>query len=347
MKNTIKILDLFAGVGGLSYGFNNDDTFNIIAANEVLPDMAKAYLLNHPNVKMFNCDIKNFNINKQIDLIIGGPPCQAYSTVGKRDEKDSRAYLFQEYFRLVKQLNPKMFLFENVTGLLSIQKGQLFQTIIELFKSIGYTIQYKILNSADFGVPQIRNRIFIIGTKSKTQFNFPNKTTNKYLTIKDAISDLPFIGNGQSDNKYSTKPNNDYQKLMRQNCPTILTEHNATKNNEKLIKLMEWLKDGQTPINAPIEFKPTSGFKNTYSKLWWEKPAPTITRNFSTPSSSRCIHPKCPRPLTIREGARIQSFPDNYKFFGSKTSKHLQIGNAVPPLISIQLKNSIKQYFQK
>ena len=142
----IKVLDLFSGVGGLSFGFAHDDMFEIVAANEILPDMAKAYELNHPTVKMYCKDIKDFsitdlktdfNIKKgDIDLIIGGPPCQAYSTVGKRLIDDPRGKLFQEYYRLLKEINPKVFLFENVKGLLSMQKGELLKTIISLFKSL-------------------------------------------------------------------------------------------------------------------------------------------------------------------------------------------------------------------
>lgn len=366
MIEKIKVLDLFAGVGGLSYGFAHDDSFEIIAANEILPDMAKAYSLNHPSVKMYNCDIKDFGLHDlqkdlqiqkgDIDLIVGGPPCQAFSTVGRRLIDDPRGKLFQEYYRVLKELSPKLFLFENVKGLLSMQKGELFKTILSLFESLGYSVQYEVLNSADYGVPQIRERVIVIGTKSDLKFKFPEKThTNiennlfnqnlkPYLTLSEAISDLPFIKNNEESFEYSFEPNNDFQKLMRANAPKKLAEHNAPKNNEKLVRLMECLPDGGTPQDAPKELRPQSGFANTYCRLWWERPAPTITRNLSTPSSSRCIHPKAPRPLTTREGARIQCFPDNYIFYGSRSSKNLQIGNAVPTFLSIALKNAIKNH---
>lgn len=366
--NKFKVLDLFAGVGGLSYGFANDENFEIIAANEILSDMAKAYSLNHPDVKVYNCDIKDFgiyNLNKDleirkgdIDLIVGGPPCQAFSTVGKRLIDDPRGKLFQEYYRVLKELEPKIFLFENVKGLLSIQGGQLLKTILFLFESLGYKVKCKVLNSADYGVPQIRERVIIIGTKLDADFKYPKPTHSNeknnlfeenlipYLTISEAISDLPFIKSNEESFEYSSSPKNEFQKLMRKNAPKKLMDHNSPNNNEKLVKLMEHLPDGGTPLDVPEHLRPSSGFQNTYCRLWWERPAPTITRNLSTPSSSRCIHPKAPRPLTTREGARLQCFPDNYIFFGSRSSKNLQIGNAVPTFLSIALKDSIKEHLK-
>ena len=365
-----KVLDLFAGVGGLSYGFAHDNDFEIVAANELLVDMAQAYSLNHPIVKIYNCDIQNFGLKNltedlqikkgDIDLIVGGPPCQAFSTVGKRLIDDPRGQLFQEYYRVLEELNPKVFLFENVKGLLSMQKGELLKTILSLFKSLGYEVKYKVLNSADYGVPQIRERVIIIGTKLKKDFEYPKVTHSNtninnlfdqelkpYLSLSEAISDLPFIKSNEEGFEYSSEAQNNFQKLMRLNAPKKLMDHNAPKNNDKLIKLMECLPDGGTPQDIPEELRPKSGFKNTYCRLWWERPAPTITRNLSTPSSSRCIHPKAPRPLTTREGARIQCFPDNYIFYGSRSSKNLQIGNAVPTFLSIALKDSIKQHLKR
>lgn len=365
----IKIIDLFAGVGGLSYGFAHDDDFEIIAANEILPDMAKAYELNHPTVKMYCKDIKefgikdlenDFNIKKgEIDLVVGGPPCQAYSTVGKRLIDDPKGKLFQEYYRILKEVNPKVFLFENVKGLLSMQKGELLKKIISLFESLNYKVKFKVLNSANYGVPQVRERVIIVGTRLNKDFEYPrithtddeknllNKDLKRFLTLSDAISDLPFINNNEESFEYSNKPKNEFQKIMRKNAPEQIMDHNAPKNNDNLVKIMELLPDGGTPKDLPEELRPKSGFGNTYCRLWWNRPSTTITRNLSTPSSSRCIHPKVPRPLTTREGARIQCFPDNYIFYGSRSSKNLQIGNAVPTFLSIALKNAIKEHFEE
>ncbi|MDO8505114.1 MAG: DNA cytosine methyltransferase [bacterium] len=367
----LRVIDLFSGVGGLSYGFAHDDNFDIVAANEILPNMAKAYSLNHPAAKVYAEDIKDFNVQKiekdmhikanEIDIIVGGPPCQAYSTVGKRLIDDPRGKLFQEYYRVLKEFNPKLFLFENVKGLLSMQDGELLKTIISLFESLGYKVQYKLLNAADYGAPQIRERVVIIGSKLKADFYYPkpthynpeatltlfNKNLKPYLTLEEAISDLPFIKSGEESVEYASMPKNDFQSMMRINAPKKLMDHNAPNNNAKLVKIMELLPDGGTPEDLPKALRPTSGFKNTYCRLWWNRPSTTITRNLSTPSSSRCIHPKAPRPLTTREGARIQCFPDSYQFFGSRSDRNLQIGNAVPTFLSNAVAEAILSNFNQ
>lgn len=364
-----KVIDLFAGVGGLSYGFAHDEDFQILAANELLAPMAKAYSANHPSVKVYNRDIKDFSIADlkadfgiaagDIDIVVGGPPCQAYSTVGKRLIDDPRGKLFQEYFRLLSELRPRLFVFENVKGLLSIQGGKLIKQIVALFESLGYHVQYKLLNAADYGAPQIRERVILIGSQDKRPFAYPQPThcdrtatkTEKsvllpYVTIGEAIGDLPSIQSGESGEEYASEPQNDYQRLMRKDAPQKIQEHECSKNNERLIALMRALPDGGTPKDLPEELRPKSGFANTYCRLWWNKPSTTITRNLGCPSSSRCIHPRDARPLTTREGARLQGFPDSYIFCGSRSDKHLQIGNAVPTFLSMAIKDAVKRFLK-
>lgn len=166
----------------------------------------------------------------------------------------------------------------------------------------------------------------------------------KYVTIGEALSDLPALSNGGEAFEYATPPRNDYQRLMRAHAPATIHDHNVPKNGEHLVRLMEALPDGGTPADVPEELRPKSGFANTYCRLWWNKPSTTITRNLSCVSSSRCIHPRQPRPLSTREGARLQGFPDDYQFFGSRTERNLQIGNAVPTFLSIAIKDSVKAY---
>lgn len=341
------VMDLFAGVGGLSYGFSQMPEFNIIAANEIEKDIAIAYSLNHPNVKMLNCNISDLTeeilrreLNGQkIDIVVGGPPCQSYSTLGKR-QIDERANLFMQYKRLLRILKPKAFVFENVVGIVSMDHGRLFLQIKSEFEEIGYTVRCDILDAVNFGVPQHRERVILVGFKGINNFIFPTAThgdeKKPYVTLKEAIGDLPKLKGGQKSTEYAKEPDNDFLKFVRKNSKE-LTEHFAPKNGEHLVKIMETLKDGQGKDDLPEEIRPKSGYGNTYAKLWWDRPSTTITRNFACPSSSRCIHPRDSRAMSIREGARLQSFPDDYKFYGADGMKRLEIGNAVPPLLSIAI----------
>lgn len=339
------IIDLFAGVGGLSYGFSTLSQFNIIAANEIEKDISVAYTLNHPTVKMLNCDINDLTEDvlnsalegRKIDVVVGGPPCQSYSTLGKR-QNDERANLFMQYKRILRILQPKAFVFENVTGILSMNKGNLFKQIQAEFEELGYDLKYKVLDAVDYGVPQHRERVILVGFKGENNFVYPAPTHGEglkpYVTLKDAIGDLPVLKSGGESKAYATDTTNEFLEFVRKNSSVCVEEHKAPKNGERLVKIMNALKEGQSKDDLPEDIRPKSGYGNTYAKLWWNKPSTTITRNFACPSSSRCIHPRDSRAMSIREGARLQSFPDDYKFYGSDGMKRLEIGNAVPPLLS-------------
>lgn len=343
-----KVVDLFAGVGGLSYGFSHNSGFKIVAANEIEKDISIAYTMNHPDVKMLNCSICDLTSEKlqeatggqKIDLVVGGPPCQSYSTLGKR-QMDGRASLFLEYKRVLQILQPQAFLFENVSGLLSMDGGKLFPKIQEEFKSIGYDVKFKLLNAVDYGVPQHRERVILVGFKGKNNYVYPEPTHGPgripYVTLSDAIGDLPPLKSGGASNLYDRVADNEFLKFVRKNAAREVSEHNAPKNGARLVRIMETLKEGQDKFDLPESIRPKSGYPNTYAKLWWDRPSTTITRNFATPSSSRCIHPRDSRAMSVREGARLQSFPDDYKFYGGSGMKKLEIGNAVPPLLSVAL----------
>lgn len=352
-----RVVDLFAGVGGLSYGFAHSDSFEIVMANECEKDIATAYKMNHPTVNVIQADIKDVTEvqlhsvigDEGIDIIVGGPPCQSYSTLGKR-QMDERAHLFEEYCRVLSIVQPKMFLFENVSGLLSMQGGKLIEQIKSEFKKLGYDIKTKLLNAVDYGVPQYRDRVIIVGMKGENVFDYPEATHGDgllpHLTVHDAFSDLPILKSGETCNQYATEPQNDFQRFLRQNS-CQLDENTAPTNGAHLIKIMEALPDGGSKDDLPEEIRPKSGYRNTYAKMWWKRPAPTVTRNFATPSSSRCVHPRDSRAMTTREGARLQSFPDDYKFYGSRSMKNLEIGNAVPPILSIALAEKVQQAMDK
>lgn len=350
-----KVLDLFCGAGGLSFGFEESKEFYIILANDIMPDAISTYQKNYPNTNTLCCDINELSksilqqyYSDSVDLILGGPPCQSFSTLGKRLLDDPRGKLFQEYLRLIKLIRPKIFIFENVTGLLSMDKGKLFNIIISSFRKEGYNVTYKVLNFADFGIPQNRKRVIIIGYISEfSEFNFPRMThLNNHLYLFDAISDLPYL-NRHNYNEYICEPQNYFQRYARTGN-NELKYHDIPNHGESLLKIIRAIPEGGSAMkDIPDEIKPKSGFKNSYARMWWDKPSGTITGNFGTPSSTRCIHPVADRALTTREGARIQSFPDRYIFHGSRTSKNLQIGNAVPPIFSRRLVVSVINYLKK
>lgn len=374
----MNVVDLFSGAGGLTFGlyykkwgnrFVRNKDFNFLFANECDPNASKAFRNNFPDIKLLERDIATINTtitdalcgNVETDLVIGGPPCQSYSLVGKR-QYDKRAEMYQEYRRMLSLLRPKMFLFENVVGLLSMsnKNGQpVLDDIKAMFSYIddttGYHIHMKVLNAKDFAVPQSRERVFLVGIRKDTNitWNFPKPTIKRgnYLTICDAISDLPHLNMGEEVNSYATNPQNEYQSLMRGKCNTV-TEHINGCYGEKMQVIMANVPQGEskTYINhlveighLPEEYKITSGYNNTYGRLWWNRPSTTITNNLGRPSSLRCIHPLDDRALTTREGARLQSFPDFCKFYGNKYQKNSQVGNAVPPLLALNLAKEISK----
>ncbi len=341
------VIDLFAGVGGLSFGFSKLTDFSIVAANEIEKDISIAYSLNHPDVSMINCDINDLTAkrlkeilgSRKIDIVVGGPPCQSYSTLGKR-RIDDRANLFMQYKRILLILQPKAFVFENVMGILSMDKGRFFERVKKEFEEIGYILKHQILDAVNYGVPQHRERVILVGFRGDNNFEYPAPThgagLKPYVTLRQAIGDLPVLNSGQSCEEYAFEADNDFLHFVRASGQK-LTEHNAPKNGAHLVRIMKTLKDGQCKDDLPEDIRPKSGYSNTYSKLWWDRPSTTITRNFACPSSSRCIHPRDSRAMTIREGARLQSFPDDYKFYGADGMKRLEIGNAVPPLLSMAI----------
>lgn len=378
----INVIDLFSGAGGLTFGFSyrikanrfvRNRKFNFLFANEYNHQAASAFSHNFPNIPLMECDIANITlqsleqndivIDEPADLIIGGPPCQSYSTVGKR-QYDQRARMYQEYTRMLRIFRPTMFIFENVTGLLSMKNdnGQpVIQDITALFENIdhnlGYRLYTKVLNAKNFGVPQSRDRVFIVGIRNDVdyQWEFPNPThgneSNPYLTVEKAISDLPILNCGQTINEYDKNPNTDFQRLMRGN-QNELYDHFCGKYGEKITAVIQAVPqgEGRPYINKLVEngeldrkFYLTSGYKNTYGRLWWNRPSTTITNSLGTPSALRCIHPLQNRALSTREGARLQSFPDWFRFYGNKYERNSQVGNAVPPLLAIALAKQVER----
>jgi len=338
-----KSIDLFSGAGGLSFGLEQSGIKTVLAV-EIEKYFCQSYEHNHPECIVLNNDINNINFTdllnthgiNDIDLVCGGPPCQGFSTVGKKNETDKRNSLFWQFLRIVEEVNPKVVLFENVSGFKKLYQGVAYNTLVDELIKLNYKVTSEILNAADYGAPQLRKRTVVVGVQDSLNFTFPpithskNETffTKKYLTLTDAISDLPKLDSSQTRSKYLDFKTR-YQRELRDG-QTLLTEHNSSNYGERMKKIMRLVPKNGSVKDLPDELRPRKCFGNTYARLDASKPSPTITRNFGTPSSSRCIHPTQNRALSTREGARLQGFPDSYNFFGSKTSKNLQIGNAVP-----------------
>ncbi len=341
-----KVLDLFCGCGGISLGFEKAD-FDIKLGIDVWEPALVTFEKNHSNSKTICGDIseilpstiKNEYLEDGVDVIIGGPPCQGFSISGKRDVNDPRNKLYQSFVSYVEYFKPKVFVMENVPNLVSMNKGLVKDEIIKEFEDIGYTVTYKILLASDYGVPQNRKRVFFIGLlNSKDDFLFPLTThSESKVTSGQAISDLPEdeLENGSA---YNAKHQSDYQKLIRQNSEGIYN-HQITKHTETTKETIALVPDGGNYKSLPKELQEIRKVNIAWTRLNSKKPSFTIDTGHR-----HHFHYKFNRIPTVREAARIQSFPDNFIFYGSKTAQEKQVGNAVPPMLAEVLAQSIKKY---
>jgi len=353
----MNVIDLFCGAGGLSEGFE-DAGFRIVAGNDVDKNMVASFKLNHPEAKAVSGDITKINVDEllkeirktkeDILLVIGGPPCQGFSTVGNRKEDDPRNRLFYEFVRFIREIKPKMFVMENVTGILTMKKGEVKNIIKKEFDDLGYKINIQILKGEDFGVPQKRRRVFFVGNRFGKKFEFPKPefdgVNKKFRTVWEAIGDLPELEANQEIKDYVNEPQTEFQKFLK-NGQTKLEEHKAPNHSEIMIERMKNIKQGQNHSNLPENLKLSSGYPNIYGRLIADEPSDTITGNCGCVSApGRFIHPVKHRAITVREGARLQSFRDSKKFIGSQNSKYKQVGNAVPPLLAKALAAKVKEF---
>jgi len=349
----LKVVDLFAGVGGLSQGFLSMG-FEIEFAIEYIKEIAHSYKLNHPNTTVYTEDIAQIDLidlkgkHQNIDVIVGGPPCQGFSQKGKRlSINDDRNYLFKRFIDAVEVFKPKYFVLENVPNVLTTANGFFKDEIIKGFEDLGYTVNAKTLNASDFGVPQNRKRAFFIGSRNGTLLEFP-KPRKKKTTIKEAIYDLPFIASGEGCEffEYEKPTNSDYQKMLRKKSKGIFN-HFATNHSNVALERLELIPKGKGKEVLPLEHRTKSIYSGTWTRLLEDGIASTITTRFDTPSSGLFTHPILNRCLTVREAARIQSFADSFIFYGTKTSQMKQVGNAVPPLLAKEMATMILNDYKK
>jgi DNA (cytosine-5)-methyltransferase 1 len=306
------------------------------------PDAVATYRRNFSSHDIVDLDIRELTAVRLAGLlddepgwIVGGPPCQGFSTVGKRLRHDPRNLLIREFHRIVKTLRPAGFVIENVLGL----KDMRFEgDVVELFDDIGFDVTFHVLRAADHGIPQLRRRVVFVGHREQGFFRRPQASLreSEYVTVWDAIGDLPAVGPGETVRAYDKPPSTEYQRDMRAGS-TELQGHTVSNHPRHLVRAISFIPDGGNRRAIPDQFQPSSGFHNSYSRLSSRHPAVAVTSNMGKPSATRCVHPFQHRGLTAREGARLQSFPDPFWFEAGVTSQRLQIANAVPPLLGEML----------
>ncbi len=328
---TLNYIDLFCGAGGFSLGFDRAG-FNNIFSVDIQEDFCETYKTNFPThslvqkdiTKLTKQEILNLTKSKEVDVVVGGPPCQGFSIAGNIGRKfidDPRNQLFKEFVRVVSIVKPHYFVMENVARLYTHNKHQTKKEIIQDFNKLGYKVECHVLNSADYGVPQTRKRVIFIGSKIDEEILFPEKSHTKHKTVKEALEDLPFLNSGEHSS---------------------LLNHKAMNHTAQMLEKMGFIKDGGDRSNIPQNLRPKSGDVRKYIKYHSDKPSITVTGDMR-----KVFHYEQNRALSVRELARLQSFPDDFEFKSSSISQQQQVGNAVPPLMAQAIAKTIKQMIKK
>lgn len=368
----IRVLDLFCGSGGFSHGFELTGGFAVTAGVDLLSDRIDTFTANHRAATSVAADIRRVaapelgSIALTPQVVIGGPPCQGFSSLRpfrERGRGDSRNNLFEEFALVVQELQPEWFVLENVVGLLSHNGGQTLRAVLQAFREAGYSVDWRVLNAAHFGLPQSRERLVVVGNRRGRVFRWPTPTHQfehksmagsrakrvqtdplfmqglpHAISALEAIGDLPPVRAGESRVDYDdSRPISQYAARLK-GGETVLSLHEATAHSEKMMEIIRHSGANRSALPAGMT---KSGFSSCYSRLDGDRPSVTITVNFVFPSSNKCIHPEQDRALTPREGARLQGFPDAFKFRGTRSQIVKQIGNAVPPVLGECIAKSI------
>ena len=358
MNRNITCVDLFSGAGGLSRGFldagynvllgvdNDEMALKTFSSNHGNSNVLKLDLFDHSNIDVIVNTLNKYG--KSIDVLVGGPPCQGFSIAGPRDMNDKRNILYSAMVKLAELIKPKAIVLENVPGLIQTNGGIGAKRIINDFSNCGYNMVSKLLYAPDYGVPQIRKRVFFVGLLDHTKtFEFPLPLLDKdhYVTCEDAIGDLPSLqtsdGNiiyGEDVQHYECEPQNDYQKTMRSNSINI-HNHIGSIPIEKTLKMISLVPEGKNYKALPLEYRNMYKYHEALTRYSSKKPSLTI----NTCHRSH-FHYKYNRIPTVRESARLQSFPDDFIFYGNKSQQYKQVGNAVPPLLGFAIATKLKEY---
>lgn len=347
-------IDIFSGAGGLSLGAEMAG-LEIPYAIEKDRNAATTYQRNHPDTQVLCDDIHDIdplalNLLERPFIVFGGPPCQGFSTSNTKTRtlKNPNNSLFEEFVRFVSVLQPDWFLFENVSGIVSFEHGKTLQQIRSCFENLGYTLSSnKILMASDYGVPQNRNRFILVGNRNGVQFEFPTPYLPK-ISVEQAIGDLPLLDNGQmsEDLPYAQPLNrvNEYARLMRRGSRRA-TQNYVSRNEDYVIERYRYIRQGHNWRDIPDDLMQNYADKNNCHSGIYKRLDPTVPSIvISNYRKNMLIHPYQDRGLSVREAARLQSFPDTYVFCGSLMYIQQQIGNAVPPLLAKAVFEKILEY---
>ena len=338
-------IDLFAGAGGMSVGATQAG-IDVKLAVECDKYAARAYRKNHPKCDVFGKDIRrldSYEIKKiargsRGTVVFGGPPCRgfSYSNTRTRGAHNEDNWLFEHFVRVVKLWRPDFVVLENVRGIIDTANGLILYAILDRFDRLGYTLTYGILNAVDFGVPQKRKRFFLIGSRTNSKVELPLPAVSPPTTVRDAISDLPSLSNGANTFwlPYGDIAPSKYAKGLRE-CLTGCSGHFVTRNNSNVIRRYSYVPPGGNWENIPPTMMRNYKDRHRchtgiYHRLHFDHPS-IVIGNYR---KNMLIHPTEDRGLSVREAARIQSFPDSYEFAGSIGFQQQQVGNAVPPRVA-------------
>ncbi len=328
MTATPKYIDLFSGAGGFSLGFDRAGFQNVFSV-DYQPSFCETYRQNFPDHQLIEkniCDLQDaeiayLNEHNDVTVVIGGPPCQGFSmagSIGRKFIDDPRNQLFKEFVRVVKVVKPRFFVMENVKRLYNHKKGQTREEIIEDFEKLGYTVSCKILNAVDYGVPQMRWRAIFIGSLKKQDILFPERQIENNVTVKEALAVYPKLVSGASSTK--------------------IPNHIAMSHSDQMLTKMGFIADGGDRNEIPYEIRPTSGDVRKYIRYKSNAPSVCVTGDMR-----KIFHYEQNRALTVRELAKLQSFPDDFVFKGSRIAQQQQVGNSVPPLMAEAIARAVLQ----